>query len=216
LRPRGWALQLAAMDLHPEQPEALVLASASPRRRALLAQLGLRFSVLESGVDEPRHTTQEPAEYARGLAVRKAAVVAARLAERSDRSFVLGADTIVVLDETVLGKPEHDADAVRMLCSMQGREHDVITAVALRRAGYEDGHVMAVRSRVEFRGFDAATAERYVASGEGRDKAGSYAVQGLGAGFIRSIHGSYSNVVGLPVCETLELLMAAGAIGRWP
>jgi septum formation protein len=216
LRALGWALQLAAMDLHPAQLTGLVLASASPRRRALLAQLGLHFSVVESGVDEPRHSMQEPAEYALGLAARKAEEVALRLAGTADKPFVLGADTIVVLGEAVLGKPEDDADAVRMLCSMQGCEHEVITAVALRRAGCDDRHSIAVRSRVEFRAFDADTAARYVASGEGRDKAGSYAVQGLGAGFIRAIHGSYSNVVGLPACETLELLIAAGAVGRWP
>src|SRR5262249_32672430 len=138
------------------------------------------------------------------------------LAASGSRAFVLGADTIVVLDREILGKPRDDEDAVRMLCAMQGRTHVVVTAVALRRANHELARVIAVHSRVEFRALDEAAVRRYVASGEGRDKAGSYAAQGLGAGLVRAIDGSYSNVVGLPACETLELLHEAGAIGAWP
>jgi septum formation protein len=198
------------------QAQELVLASASPRRREILAQLGLRFRVLESGVDEPPAGARDPAQYATELAGQKAAAVAARLAGEGSSAFVLGADTIVVIDAMVLGKPSDDAEAVRMLLRLQGRSHQVITAVALRRAGGELARGFASRSTVTFRALDELTVRRYVASGEGRDKAGSYAVQGLGAGLVRAIDGSYSNVVGLPACETLELLREAGALGDWP
>jgi septum formation protein len=206
-----------AINAQPEQRAELVLASASPRRRALLSQLGMRFTVIESGVDEPKAGDADPEAYARGLASQKAEAVALRLRGEGSRAAVLGADTIVVIGREVLGKPESDADAVRMLMALSGSRHHVITAVALRRAddaGF--ARTIAVRSGVDFSAFDRSTAERYVASGEGRDKAGSYAVQGLGAGLVRGIEGSYSSVVGLPVCETLELLIEAGVVGRWP
>jgi septum formation protein len=200
----------------PQQLHELILASASPRRRALLSQLGLSFRVIESRVEEPPHAGQEPAAYASALAALKAEAVARELAPLGGDAFVLAADTIVVLDAIVLGKPRDDADAVGMLCRMQGRAHEVITAVALRRVGSELARGFELRSRVEFRAFDADVARRYVASGEGRDKAGSYAVQGLGSGLVRGISGSYSNVVGLPACETLELLCSVHAVGAWP
>jgi septum formation protein len=208
------------MQDSPSQLDALVLASASPRRRALLTQLGLRFDVIESGVDEPPPGAQAPEAYARGLAESKARAVGDRLVAEGRSAFVLGADTIVVVEGAVLGKPRDDEDAVTMLGTLQGREHEVITAVALvdarAKAVSASARVIAVRSRVQFRSFDAAAARRYVASGEGRDKAGSYAVQGRGAGLVRAIFGSYSNVVGLPACETIELLSEAGALERWP
>jgi septum formation protein len=205
------------MSAKPEQRAELVLASASPRRRALLSQLGLVFTVIESGVDEPKANGRDPEAYARDLAEQKAHAVTQRLCTEGSRAFVLGADTIVVIGGEVLGKPEDDADAQRMLMTLSGTRHHVITAVALRWAGDATfSRTIAVRSGVDFRAFDAATAERYVASGEGRDKAGSYAVQGLGSGLVRGIEGSYSSVVGLPACETLELLMAAGVVGTWP
>ena len=201
----------------PEQRSELVLASASPRRRDILGQLGVAFRVIESGVDEGKAGLESPEAYARVTAERKARAVAQQIAAAGDAAFVLGADTIVVIDGGVLGKPEGDDDAARMLRLLQGREHQVITAVHLcggPRAGFE--RTLAVRSRVLFRALDARTVQRYVASGEGNDKAGSYAVQGLGAGLVRAIDGSYSNVVGLPACETLELLIEAGAVGAWP
>jgi septum formation protein len=198
------------------QRDELVLASGSPRRREILTQLGLRFVVLESGVDEPPPNGQAPEVYARELAARKAEAVAARLSEAGSRAFVLGADTIVVVDDAIIGKPSDDADALRMLLMLQGRTHEVITAVALRRGGNDLSRTLAVRTRVGFRAFDRGLASRYIATGEGRDKAGSYAAQGLGAGLLRAIDGSYSNVVGLPACETLELLIAEGAVGAWP
>jgi septum formation protein len=198
------------------QRHDLVLASGSPRRMEILGQLGLRFSVVVSGVDEPEPEGQGPEEYARGLSRQKVDVVARRLAAEGSQAFVLGADTIVVVDGAVLNKPLDAADAARMLRRLQGRRHEVITAVALRRAGEDRMHSIAVSSRVEFRVLDEPTMLRYSASGEGSDKAGAYAVQGLGAGLVRAIEGSYSNVVGLPACETLELLMEAGVIEAWP
>jgi septum formation protein len=199
-----------------EQQSELVLASASPRRRDILGQLGLAFRVIESGIDEGSAGPQTPEQYARVTAERKAQAVAEQLASGGASGFVLGADTIVVIDGGVLGKPQDDADAARMLGLLQGRHHEVITAVHVRAVRGAFARTIAVRSSVLFRALDAQTVQRYVASGEGRDKAGSYAVQGLGAGLVRAISGSYSNVVGLPACETLELLIEAGVVGAWP
>jgi septum formation protein len=201
---------------HPEQRHELVLASASPRRREILSQLGLQFRVLASGADEGQPGTQTPEAYARWAAEHKCAAVAAQLAAERRAAFVLGADTIVVIDGGVLGKPSDERDAARMLQLLQGRTHEVITAVRVQAPAGGLARTIAVRSRVQFRVLDAQTIARYAVSGEGADKAGAYAVQGLGAGLVRAIEGSYSNVVGLPACETLELLHEAGVIGAWP
>jgi len=198
------------------QRHPLVLGSASPRRRELLEQLGVRFSLLPSHIDEPEPAREAPEAYARGLAERKASASVALLPAGQRGAFVLGADTIVVIDERVLNKPGDDLEAQRMLLALQGRTHVVITAVCLRAAEPGFARTIAVASRVTFRALDAVAAARYVASGEGRDKAGSYAVQGLGAGLVRAIDGSYSNVVGLPACETLDLLLEAGVLQAWP
>jgi septum formation protein len=172
--------------------------------------------VIESGADEGEAGDTAPETYARVTAERKAAAVSARLRTEGSAEFVLAADTIVVIDRRVLGKPRDVADAECMLALLQGREHEVITAVRLEGAQSRLARTIAVSSRVRFRALDETTIRRYAASGEGADKAGSYAVQGLGAGLVQSIDGSYSNVVGLPACETLELLLAAGVIGAWP
>jgi septum formation protein len=200
----------------PDQRRELVLASASPRRREILGQLAIRFRVIESGADEGEAGSAAPEAYARLTAERKAAAVAARSEVEASAAFVLAADTIVVIDGQVLGKPRDQLDAVRMLGLLSGQEHEVITAVRLQAAQPGFARTIAVSSRVHFRMLDETTIRRYAASGEGADKAGSYAVQGLGAGLVRAITGSYSNVVGLPACETLELLLAAGVIGAWP
>jgi septum formation protein len=204
----------------------LVLASASPRRRDILEQLGLRFRVIESAVDEPAHADEAPAAYARTLACWKAQAVAEKLsANENDRiehagAFVLGADTIVVVDDLVLGKPTDDAHAREMIGRLAGRWHEVITAVALRRvvgAGVTPvACEIAVHTRVAFRALSPEDIRRYVATGEGRDKAGSYAIQGVGTGIVRAIEGSHSNVIGLPASETLDLLQQAGALESWP
>jgi septum formation protein len=204
------------MARSPDQPGELVLASASPRRRDILEQLDVRFRVIESGVEEGEAGSSAPEAYARTTAERKAQAVAARLAAQGSRCFVLGADTIVVIDGQVLGKPSDEADAARMLRLLQGRAHEVITAVRVQDVSGAFARTIAVGTRVSFRALDEATIGRYAASGEGRDKAGAYAAQGLGAGLVRAIHGSYTNVVGLPACETLELLIEAGVVGSWP
>lgn len=186
-----------------------VLASASPRRREILETLGLAFEVVPSDVDETPIAGLAPAALATRLAVEKAREVAAR-----EPGFVLGADTVVVVDGEVLGKPRDDADAARMIARLAGRAHEVITGVALCSEGGLEA--LAVTTRVWFRALDAARIERYVATGEGRDKAGAYAVQGIGAGLVTRIEGSWSNVVGLPAAETIDLLARAGALGAWP
>jgi len=204
----------------PAQTKPLVLASASPRRREILQQLGLRFEVIESAVPEPERERELPEAYASGLAALKAQAVAERLGRESlathDGAFVLGADTIVVVDDRVLGKPRDDAHAREMVGMLAGRFHEVITAVALRQVGTRLAKSIAVRTRVAFRALSPDEVRRYVETGEGRDKAGSYAIQGVGTGVVRAIEGSHSNVVGLPASETLGLLSEAGALESWP
>ncbi len=188
----------------------LVLASASPRRREILATLGIAFDVDPSGASEEARG-EAPEALARRLAREKALEVS----ERSGERFVLGADTIVVDGGAVLGKPEDDEDARRMIAQLAGRWHEVITGVALARGGavLED---LAVTTRVHLLPMDAARVARYVASGEGRDKAGAYAVQGIASGLCDRLDGSYTNVVGLPAAETVALLERHGALGAWP
>ena len=186
-----------------------VLASASPRRRSILETLGLRFEVVPSVVEEVAVPGISATELARNLALDKAREVASR-----EDGFVLAADTVVVVDGEALGKPVDDADAMRMLALLSGRWHEVVTGVALVwDGGLED---LAVTTRVRFRELTEARMRRYVATGEGRDKAGGYAVQGIGAGLVTRIEGSYSNVVGLPAAETVDLLERAGAVEAWP
>lgn len=193
--------------------ESLILASGSPRRRDILQQLGVSFTVVASDVDETPEPDWTPLQLATLLAAKKADDVAARYPGTS--VLVLGADTIVVIDQRVLGKPRDDAEAREMLTRMSGRTHEVITGVSLRSPkGYRDDFHLV--TRVTFRPLDAGTIARYVASGEGRDKAGSYAIQGLGAGIVAAIDGCYSNVVGLSAPRTLQALQEAGFVGDWP
>ncbi len=181
----------------------LYLASASPRRSELLAQIGVPFRVLASSIDESVLPAELPEHYVERLALAKAQAGLALLAEDS-AACVLGADTSVVLDGRILGKPADRAEALQMLQALSGREHQVLTAVALaNRAGCE---VRLVVSRVGFRVITPAEMQAYWETGEPADKAGGYAIQGLAAIFIREVHGSYSAVVGLPLCETAELL----------
>jgi septum formation protein len=192
---------------HPEGP-CIVLASASPRRRDLLSRAGLRFEVAPVPGDEP---TVAPGEGAAAFARRAAtwkAVAAARLAPGR---LVLGADTVVALHDEVMGKPLDPDDARRMLALLSGREHEVHTAVACALADTE-GQVRArcelVTTHVAFRTLTPAEIDEYVSSREPLDKAGAYGIQGLGGDLVDRYNGSYSNVVGLPVEETLSLLQA--------
>jgi septum formation protein len=200
----------------PQQERSLVLASASPRRREILGQLGVRFRVEPSGIDERMLPGEGVEAHVARLARDKGLEVRARLAGDSERPFVLSADTIVVVDAAVYGKPVDDADALRMLHSLAGRTHRVLTALALCEVGSDYGDALLLTTEVSFRALDLSTIERYVASGEARDKAGAYAIQGLGAGLVRAISGSYTNVVGMPAVETLELLARAQVLRSWP
>ncbi|GAB3369355.1 Maf family protein [Azotobacter armeniacus] len=185
----------------------LYLASGSPRRRELLTQIGVPFVPLAMVIDETPAPDETPAAYVERLARDKAAAGLASLA--ADRqAVVLGADTTVVLDGRILGKPGDRAEALAMLQALGGREHEVLTAVALAAAGRCAARV--VRSRVAFRPLDAAEAEAYWATGEPLDKAGGYAIQGFAAVLVSHLEGSYSAVVGLPLCETAQLLAEFG------
>jgi septum formation protein len=193
----------------------LVLASASPRRREILEQLGLVFTVQPANVDESLLPGEDHDRYVVRLAAHKAHAAAALLTDLGPRC-VLGADTTVVLEGKVFGKPENRQESEQMLRELRGREHIVYTGVALWLVPEAHGHSLVVNTRVLFRSFSDATLRRYVDSGEGLDKAGSYGIQELGAGLVSEVHGSYSNVVGLPAAETIELLEAAGVLAEWP
>lgn len=189
----------------------LVLASASPRREALLRQLGVPFEVVPSDLPEAWPPGPAP-EAVTALALAKARAVASRLAG----AIVLGADTAVVLEGEVFGKPESPEDAKRMLRELQGREHEVITGVALVEAPgtHAGGREAAthVVTRVRMRALSQAEIDAYIASGEPLDKAGAYAIQAAGHGLVDRVEGCYTNVVGLPLTTTRRLLEAWGII----
>jgi septum formation protein len=182
-----------------------VLASASPRRTALLTMLGLAHDVQPADVDETLLAGEDPAAHVDRLARAKAEAVAAR---RPD-ALVVGSDTIVVLDGDVLGKPARRQDAVATLMRLAGREHVVFSGLALvSPAGVT--HAAVSRTRVRFRAFDEAAARRYVSTGEPLDKAGSYGIQGFGAALVESIDGDFFTVVGFPIPDLIRLLERAG------
>ncbi len=183
----------------------LVLASGSPRRRQLLAALGIEAEVRPPNVPEEVLPGEDAHDAAERLAVEKARAVAA---SAPAGSVVLAADTLVVLDRTALGKPVDEADARRMLASLAGRRHDVVTGVAVAR----DGRVVSGRevTGVVFAPMDEATIARYVATGEPLDKAGAYGLQGLGGLFVERVEGTPTNVVGLPVRLLYRLLADVG------
>ena len=183
------------------------LASASPRRQVLLAQLGLRWAQIPAVVDESRQPDEPPADYVRRLALAKARAGRLRC-PAAQAAPVVSADTTVVVAGTVLGKPVDAADAARMLQLMSGCTHQVLTAVAVASPSGES--VALSVSEVVFRTVGAVEAAAYWRSGEPADKAGGYAIQGLGAVFVQELRGSYSGVMGLPLFETAQLLGAHG------
>lgn len=193
----------------------LWLASASPRRRELLAQVGLGCEVRPSRADEERARGEAPEAFVRRAARDKAMEVWTREAAERAGAWVLGADTVVVRGAEVLGKPTDSAHAARMLRSLSGREHHVWTGAALVSPAGEISS-LACRTELDFRALGDAEIERYVATREGLDKAGAYAAQGIAAGFCERIVGSFSNVVGLPLAETLDLMRTAGLLEAWP
>lgn len=176
-----------------------VLASASPRRRELLAQMGLEFEIVPSGGEEII-TKELPSEAVMELAEQKAGDVARQFA---DDTLIIGADTVVVKDGQILGKPEDEEDAYRMLSMLSGTTHQVYTGVCLiyKRAGRKEIHTFYEETDVEFYPMSEREIREYIATKEPMDKAGSYGIQGKCAVFIRGIHGDYNNVVGLPVAR---------------
>jgi septum formation protein len=187
-------------------PPALILASASPRRRELLAAAGVAFTVAHADLDESVQPGESPDAYVQRLAEAKARAVL----DRHPGAWVLGADTTVVVDGDILAKPEHAGDATRMLERLQGRAHDVLTGVALVGASTVDVEVDI--TRVWFAAMSPGEIAAYVASGEPMDKAGGYGIQGLASRWITRIEGSYPNVVGLPVALVYALLARRGVV----
>lgn len=185
----------------------IYLASASPRRGALLAQIGVSHRVRAVDIDESRRAAEHPKTYVQRLAREKASALWDLLAH-SERLPVLAADTTVAADDEILGKPRDEQDAVRMLSLLSGRIHQVYTGVALIS---EQGiHDAVSLSQVQFRALGIEEARAYWRTGEPADKAGAYAVQGLAAAFIQRIEGSYSGIMGLPLFETAQLLERIG------
>jgi nucleoside triphosphate pyrophosphatase len=184
----------------------LILASASPRRAALLDQLGVSYSIEPAHVDESHQVGETPKAYVQRIAQNKARAVAKHFPPPA--YVVLTADTTVVVDGTVLGKPQDEAQALATLSRLSGRWHTVLTAVCLSGARGLDCEV--VETEVEFVALSEAVCSAYLATAEPWDKAGAYGIQGLGGAFVRSIRGSYTNVVGLPLSQTWRLLDAHG------
>ena len=189
----------------------LYLASGSPRRRELLTQIAVPFLTQIAPIDENALPGESPIAYVERLALSKAQAGLAALTDTAD-AVVLGADTAVVLDGRILGKPTDRVDALATLSDLSGRTHEVLTAVALVSRERQASRV--VTSQVTFRALSQAEIEAYWASGEPQDKAGCYGIQGLAAVFVSQLQGSYSAVVGLPLCETAALL-AEFAIPCW-
>jgi septum formation protein len=183
--------------------EPLILASASPRRRKLLHSVGVTFEVVPSQAAEDDFIRSSPADAALQWANEKAKLVA----ERSSNAWVLAADTIVVLEGKILGKPQNAEEAQHMLNGLSGRTHKVITAICLMKidTGFERRRF--VETEVHFKRLTEAEIEAYITTGEPFDKAGAYGIQGVGAFMVEWIAGSYTNVVGLPLCETLNWLL---------
>lgn len=202
----------------------IILASASPRRRELLAQIGAEFEVRVSNKEEIYHSSR-PEEIVKELALMKAENVAADLAEEMRAAgagngelrdiVVIGADTVVVLDGQILGKPKDEEDAADMLSRLQGRAHEVYTGTAILdydEQGHQSVVNQAVRTEVHVHAMEEAEIRRYIATGEPMDKAGAYGIQGRFAAFIDRIEGDYYNVVGLPVSSVYQELKKAGAL----
>ena len=187
----------------------LILASQSPRRKYLLEQAGLTFRVMPSRIDESKRPLSAPGDYVQSLAISKAEAVA-RL---NPDSWVLGADTIVAVDARMLGKPKSAQEARIMLRRLSGKTHQVFTGFCLCRWRIARQIADTVRTEVTFKSLTDQEIDWYINTGEPFDKAGAYAIQGLGTFLVRRINGSYTNVVGLPVCEVVEILIREGVMG---
>jgi septum formation protein len=188
-----------------------ILASSSPRRQELLATVGVEFSCQPADINESVHADEAPDAYVQRMARNKAAVVAAR---QVDTNYcVLAADTSVIIDDEILGKPADYSEAMAFLLRLSGRRHRVITALCLQtEAGVS---TRCVETTVQFVHLEPRQLDAYLATDEPWDKAGAYAIQGLGGAFVEAIEGSYSNVVGLPLAQTLQLLAEHGVSSRF-
>ncbi|HPC73165.1 MAG TPA: Maf family protein [Syntrophales bacterium] len=195
-------------DMPLRQKTELILASASPRREELLSLAGIVFRAIPAEVNEEMAGKESPEEHVLRLSGEKAAAVAALYPD----AWVLGADTTVIIDGEILGKPAHREEARAMMRKLSGRTHRVVTGFTLLRATSQHRVSRAVTSDVTFKKLASEEIDWYVATEEPYDKAGGYAVQGRAALFIREIRGSYTNVIGLPVCEVTEALRELGAI----
>lgn len=189
-----------------EQTQPIILASASPRRHELLKALGLNFVIDSADVEESVEGGLAPGQVVEALALKKARAVA----QKYSKGLIIGADTIVVLDHGILGKPLDHQEALSMLMALQGREHKVYSGVAVIDAGSGRTLKGSEVTRVVFRAISQEEAERYAASEEPMGKAGSYAIQGRGAVFVKEIQGDYFNVVGLPLFLLAGLLKGFG------
>lgn len=182
----------------------ICLASRSPRRAQLLSQIGVEYWISAADIDETPAPQELPYDYVKRMALEKAQALVS-----STEDVVLGADTCVVIDQDILGKPADDADAVAMLQRLSGRSHQVMSGVALAQQGEENtvrSEVLVVSTQVSFATLSDEQIRAYVATQEPADKAGAYGIQGLGAVLVESLQGSHSNVVGLPLHETAQLL----------
>ncbi|WDE04487.1 septum formation inhibitor Maf [Thalassomonas viridans] len=187
----------------------LVLASKSPRRSELLAQLGYQFDCIAADIDESVLTGESPGNYVERLSGEKAAAIAETFEKtQADNTLVLGSDTAVVVDDVILGKPKDINDGQRMLAMLSGRSHQVITGIAVAHAGKITSELVV--TEVSFKSLSPQEIKRYWQTGEPQDKAGAYGIQGIGGQFVTGIRGSYSAVVGLPLYETAQILLACG------
>jgi septum formation protein len=185
-----------------------ILASASPRRKELFRSVGLKLKIIPAHVDETYINGESPRTHVQRLSRDKAMVIA----QRHPKALVLGADTIVVIDGLILGKPKNKKEAREMLERLSGRKHTVFTGFTIASAGAGISKTKVVQSAVHFKKISPEEMDWYVGCDEPYDKAGGYAVQGKGAYFIKAIRGSYTNVIGLPLCEVLEELKIIDAI----
>jgi nucleoside triphosphate pyrophosphatase len=192
----------------PPNCSGLILASKSPRRKHLLEQAGLKFSIMPSDIDESSLAMSDPASYVRKLAEFKALDVS----QKHPDSWVIGADTIVLIDNRILGKPGSKDEAREMLKHLSGKSHQVLTGYCICCGEKKRLFSETIKTGVHFKKLRPEEIDWYIESGEPLDKAGAYAIQGVGSFLVRSIDGSYTNVVGLPVCEVIEFLIKQGVI----
>ena len=184
-------------------PLLLILASGSPRRKALLKDLNLRLKIVSTDIPELPELNESPLSFSRRMARRKTETVSVAF----PKHWVLGADTVVVLENKILGKPKDLLEAKRFLRTLSGKTHKVITSFCLKNQGMNLTIIKSVTTRVSFKTLSAEEIDWYVRTGEPLDKAGAYAIQGKGAFCVKKIQGSYTNVVGLPITEVLEALV---------